>query len=186
MVKRKKSKAPTKKALRSNSETSTKAVGRIDDNNQTTTTPDDPSPEIIQIVPVVEEDFDLTKKTIVHETTIVKRVATRTEKIEVPITYEEVYVNNKGEGLLSRIKDTITHSVSSPGDDNIEYHYPTSSSPTSSSTLPPKASEGNPKGGENPNINPRGETVALIEGISKKGYSPSLLNSISIQANKIT
>jgi hypothetical protein len=194
MVKRKKSKAPTKKALRSNSETSTKAVGRIDDNNQTTTTPDDPSPEIIQIVPVVEEDFDLTKKTIVHETTIVKRVATRTEKIEVPITYEEVYVNNKKlkvydkeeEGLLSRIKDTITHSVSSPGDDNIEYHYPTSSSPTSSSTLPPKASEGNPKGGENPNINPRGETVALIEGISKKGYSPSLLNSISKQANKIT
>jgi hypothetical protein len=38
--------------------------------------------EIVQIIPVVEEDFDLTEKTVIHETTIGKRMTTRTEKIE--------------------------------------------------------------------------------------------------------
>lgn len=46
MVKPKKSNAPSIKATsRSNSDTSTRAVGRTDDNNQTTTAPVDPSPE---------------------------------------------------------------------------------------------------------------------------------------------
>jgi hypothetical protein len=106
------------------------------------------SPEIVQIIPVVEEDFDLTKKTVIHETTIVKRMTTRTEKIEVPIAYEEVYINNKKlkvydkeEGLLSKIKDTVAHSVSTSDDDNIEYHHPPSPSSSSSST--PQSSNGN-------------------------------------------
>lgn len=127
--------------------------------------------ETMQIIPVIEEDFDLTKKTVIHETHIMKRIATRTEKIEIPIAYEEVYINNKKlkiyekeeEGLLSRIKDTIAHSVSSD-DDNIEYHYPTSSSN--------KLSEDNSK--NNPNqkhhnldFSIKGETVSLIEGQEK-------------------
>jgi hypothetical protein len=107
------------------------------------------APEIVQIIPVVEEDFDLTKKTVIHETTIVKRMTTRTEKIEVPIAYEEVYINNKKlkvydkeeEGLLSKIKDTVAHSVSTSDDDNIEYHHPPSPSSSSSST--PQSSNGN-------------------------------------------
>ena len=128
--------------------------------------------ETMQIIPVIEEDFDLTKKTVIHETRIMKRMATRTEKIEIPIAYEEVYINNKKlkiyekeeEGLLSRIKDTIAHSVSSPDDDHIEYHYPTSSSN--------KLSEDNSK--NNPNqkhhnldFGTRGETVSLIDGQEK-------------------
>ena len=59
-------------------------------------------------------------------------MATKTEKIEVPIT-NEVYVNNKKlrvydkeEGILSKINDTIAHSVSASDDDSIEYHYPPS------------------------------------------------------------
>lgn len=128
--------------------------------------------ETIQIIPVTEEDFDLTKKTVIHKTRIMKRMATRTEKIEIPIAYEEVYINNKKlkiyekeeEGLLSRIKDTIAHSVSNPDDDYIEYHYPTSSSN--------KLSEDNSK--NNPNqkhhnldFSTKGETVSLIEGQEK-------------------
>jgi stress response protein YsnF len=128
--------------------------------------------ETMQIIPVIEEDFDLTKKTVIHETRIMKRMATRTEKIEIPIAYEEVYINNKKlkiyekeeEGLLSRIKDTIAHSVSSPDDDHIEYHYPTSSSN--------KLSEDNSK--NNPNqkqhnldFSTKGETVSLIDGQEK-------------------
>ena len=128
--------------------------------------------ETMQIIPVIEEDFDLTKKTVIHETHIMKRIATRTEKIEIPIAYEEVYINNKKlkvyekeeEGLLSRIKDTIAHSVSSPDDDYIEYHYP-----PSSSTEP---SKGNSKHSQNQkyhdlDFSTKGEAVSLIEGQEK-------------------
>jgi stress response protein YsnF len=128
--------------------------------------------EDIQTIPVIEEDFDLTKKTVIHETTIVKRMATRTEKIEIPVAYEEVYINNKKlkvyekeeEGLLSRIKDTITHSVSSPDDDYIEYHYPPSASI--------EQSKGDSKQSPNPkyrdlDFSTKGEAVLLIEGQEK-------------------
>ena len=128
--------------------------------------------ETMQIIPVIEEDFDLTKKTVIHETRIMKRMATRTEKIEIPIAYEEVYINNKKlkiyekeeEGLLSRIKDTIAHSVSSSDDDYIEYHYPTSSSN--------KLSEDNSKNNSNQkhhnlDFSIKGETVSLVEGQEK-------------------
>jgi hypothetical protein len=40
-----------------------------------------PSSGTVQIIPVVEEDYDLTKKTVIHETTIVKRMVTKTEKL---------------------------------------------------------------------------------------------------------
>jgi stress response protein YsnF len=111
---------------------------------------DNISVETLKIIPVVEEIFDLRKKTLVHETKIVKRMATRTEKIEVPIAYEEVYVNNKKlrvydkeeEGLLSKIKDTIAHSVSNSDDDDIEYHYlPSSSSESSNDKSRPTPSQ---------------------------------------------
>jgi stress response protein YsnF len=91
-------------------------------------------------------------------------MATKTEKIEVSITYEEVYVNNKKlkvydkevEGILSKIKDTIAHSVSASDDDNIEYHYLPST--------PSQRSHGNSKHDQNSNYKIKGEVVALIEG----------------------
>ena len=78
-------------------------------------------------------------------------MATRTEKIEVPIIYE-VYVNSKKlrvfdkeeEGILSMIKGTIAHSVSASDDDSIEYHYPTST--------PSQRSHGNSKHVQNSNL----------------------------------
>ena len=138
--------------------------GHKDYNNKISSDSIDPTPEIEKVIPVVEEDFDLTKKTVIHETSIVKRMATKTEKIEVPIKYEEVYVNNKKlkvydkeeEGILSKIKDTIAHSVSASDDDNIEYHYPP--------TTPSKRSHGNSKDDQNSNYKIRGEVVALVEG----------------------
>ena len=133
------------------------------DNNTISSDSIDPIPEIEKVIPIVEEDFDLTKKTVIHETSIVKRMATKTEKIEVPIKYEEVYVNNKKlrvydkeeEGILSKIKDTISHSVSASDDDKIEYHYPPST---------PQRSHGNSKHDQNSNYKIRGEVVALNEG----------------------
>jgi stress response protein YsnF len=106
------------------------------DNNKSTNSPSSLSAESVKVIPVVEENFDLLKKTIIQETKIVKRPATKTEKIEVPITYEEVYVNDKklniyekgeGEGILSKLKGTIADSITAD-DSNIEYRYPNLSS----------------------------------------------------------
>jgi len=107
-----------------------------DNNNKSTNSPSNLSAESVKVIPVVEENFDLLKKTIIQETKIVKRPATKTEKIEVPITYEEVYVNDKklniyekgeGEGILSKLKGTIADSITAD-DSNIEYRYPNPSS----------------------------------------------------------
>src|SRR5829696_8720929 len=112
------------------------------DNNKTTNSPSNLSAESVKVIPVVEENFDLLKKTIIQETKIVKRPATKTEKIEVPITYEEVYVDDKklkiyekgeGEGILSKLKGTIADSITAD-DSNIEYRYPNPSSTSDSST----------------------------------------------------
>jgi stress response protein YsnF len=132
-----------------------------------------PTIETVQIIPIIEENFNLTKKTVTHEAKITKRMAIKTEKIEVPIAYEEVYVNNKKlriydkeeEGLLSKIKDTIAHYVSTSDDDNIEYHYLPSSSEYSNGSSKPNQTI---QQYYDSNYNTKGEAVVLIEGQEKK------------------
>jgi stress response protein YsnF len=107
------------------------------------------------------------KKTIIQETKIVKRPATKTEKIEVPITYEEVYVNDKklniyekgeGEGILSKLKGTIADSITAD-DSNIEYRYP---NPSSTSDLSADISRSQNQYHDY-NYDTEGELVPLIE-----------------------
>ena len=149
------------------------------DNTSITNSPSNLSAKTVKIIPVIEENFDLSKRTIVQETKIVKRLATKTEKIEVPLIYEEVYVNDKKlniydkgrEGILSKLKDTVAHSISD-GDSNIEYHYPHSSpdSPNLSSTS--NLSAGNSRSQKplyDDDYNIEGELVPLIEGQEQDG-----------------
>jgi stress response protein YsnF len=148
------------------------------DNNNLTNSPSNLSAKTVKIIPVIEENFDLSKRTIVQETKIVKRLTTKTEKIEVPLIYEEVYVNDKklniydkeeGEGLLSKIKDTVAHSIAS-NDSNIEYHYPNSSldSPDLSSASKPSVEKSESQNQyHDDNYNREGELVPLIEGQEK-------------------
>src|SRR5919107_5794375 len=133
------------------------------------------SAKTVKIIPVMEENFDLSKKTIVQETKIIKRLTTKTEKIEVPITYEEVYVNDKklniydkegGEGLLSKLKDTVAHSIAS-NDSNIEYHYSHSSPDLSSASKPSVENSESQNQYHDDNYNREGELVPLIEGQEK-------------------
>lgn len=139
------------------------AKKEIDDNAR------DSDKTAAKVIPVVEENFDLTKKTILHEMKISKRRATKTEKIEVPVMYEEVYVGDKKlklydkeeeDGILSKIKDTITHGISASAENEIEYHYPVS---PSSSQASKGRSLNDIKDGYNPHT-AGGELVALIEG----------------------
>ena len=142
-----------------------------DNNNKSTNSPSNLSAESVKVIPVVEENFDLLKKTIIQETKIVKRPATKTEKIEVPITYEEVYVNDKklkiyekedGEGILSKLKGTIAHSITAD-DSNIEYRYP---NPSSTSDLSADNSRSQNQYHDY-NYDTEGEIVPLIEGQEK-------------------
>ena len=81
-----------------------------------------------QIVPVLEEDFSISKETTIKEAKIEKRVVTKTKTVKVPIAYEELYINGKKlksvdePRILSALKDKIS-SIASSGksnDDSVE------------------------------------------------------------------
>ena len=159
-----------KKTLPKNNDVTTNNTdysSNSNDNNKSTNSPSNLSAESVKVIPVVEENFDLVKKTVIQETKIVKRPATKTEKIEVPITYDEVYVNDKklkiyekeeGEGILSKLKGTIAHSITAD-DSNIEYRYP---NPSSTSDLSADNSKSQNQY-HDANYDTEGELVPLIE-----------------------
>lgn len=59
--------------------------------------------QIVNTVPVLEEEFSVSKKTIIENVKIEKKWNTTTKKIEVPVSFEEVYIN--GKDLKSYDKD---------------------------------------------------------------------------------
>src|SRR5919107_5682905 len=68
----------------------------------------------IQVVPVVANKYSISKKITTQNFIIEKRWVTGTAKIEVPMKYEEVYVNGKKlgskdglESILSSVKGII-------------------------------------------------------------------------------
>jgi stress response protein YsnF len=81
-----------------------------------------------QIVPVLEEEYSISKQTNVKEAKIEKRVLTKTKTVKVPISYEELYINGKKlksveeSQILSALKDKITSiaSTDSGADTSVE------------------------------------------------------------------
>jgi len=67
-----------------------------------------------QIVPVLEEDYSISKQTTIKEAKIEKRLATKTKTVKVPTSYEELYINGKKlksveeSQILSALKDKIS------------------------------------------------------------------------------
>ena len=74
-----------------------------------------PQPTQQQIVPILEEDFSISKQTSIKEAKIEKRVVTKTKTVKIPITYEELYINGKKlksveePRILSALKDKISN-----------------------------------------------------------------------------
>jgi stress response protein YsnF len=72
-----------------------------------------------QIVPVLEEDYSISKETTVKEAKIEKRLVTKTKTVKVPVVYEELYINGKKlksveeSQILSALKDKISSIASS-------------------------------------------------------------------------
>lgn len=48
-----------------------------------------------QIIPVLEEEYSVSKKEIIEPSKIEKKWIKKTKIIKVPITHEEVYINDK-------------------------------------------------------------------------------------------
>jgi len=73
-----------------------------------------------QIVPVLEEDYSISKQTTIKEAKIEKRLATKTKTVKVPTSYEELYINGKKlksveeSQILSALKDKI-NSIATSG-----------------------------------------------------------------------
>jgi stress response protein YsnF len=67
-----------------------------------------------QIVPVLEEDYSISKQTSIKEAKIEKRAVTKRKSVKVPITHEELYIDGKklksveDSQILSALKDKIT------------------------------------------------------------------------------
>jgi stress response protein YsnF len=66
------------------------------------------------IIPVLEEEYSISKETSVKEAKIEKRWVSKTKTVKVPITYEEVYINDKKmksveePQILSFLKDKLS------------------------------------------------------------------------------
>jgi stress response protein YsnF len=73
-----------------------------------------------QIVPVLEEDYSISKQTTVKEAKVEKRLVTKTKTVKLPVAYEELYINGKKlksveeSQILSALKDKIS-SISTSG-----------------------------------------------------------------------
>jgi stress response protein YsnF len=65
------------------------------------------------VIPIIEEKYNLSKKTLVEDVKIEKKWVIHDEKIHVPIAYEKIFVDDKEldsyskEDILTQIKDKI-------------------------------------------------------------------------------
>src|SRR5690242_940956 len=72
--------------------------------------------EIVQKIPLFAEDFDITKKTEETQVYLAKKWTTATKKIEIPVKYEELLINDKefdhySEGEITEIFSKIKHKL---------------------------------------------------------------------------
>jgi stress response protein YsnF len=81
-----------------------------------------------QIVPVLKEEYSISKETTIKEAKIEKRLVTKTKTLKVPITYEELYINGKKlksaeeSQILSALKDKINSIANIDNDTSVEQY----------------------------------------------------------------
>jgi stress response protein YsnF len=85
--------------------------------------------KIAKVIPLFAENFTVTKKSEESTVTLSKKFITTTKKIEIPVKYEEVYINDKEfdvfheneiTEIFSKIKDKISDVFSHDKDKNKE------------------------------------------------------------------
>jgi stress response protein YsnF len=125
------------------------AIDTSDDGQLTSTGSNtNTSATIAQVIPVIEENFSISKKMNTESIKIEKICATKTEKIEIPRRFEEVFVNGKkieafekhdsiGDEILSKVKEGIKDSLDSIHKDHNKKEYSVSEQNESTRELIP-------------------------------------------------
>ncbi len=102
-----------------------KRINKPDDNYSADFPGDEKSIQIVNTVPVIHEEFSISKKTVTENTKVEKKWNTITKKIEVPVSFEEVYINGKDlksygkedeDDILSELNKRIIKSLENSDD----------------------------------------------------------------------
>jgi stress response protein YsnF len=84
-----------------------KKLNESDDNYSTDLSSEVKSAQLVNTVPIIQEEFSISKKTITENIKVEKKWNTTTKKIEVPVSFEEVYINGKDLKAYGKEDDNI-------------------------------------------------------------------------------
>jgi stress response protein YsnF len=84
-----------------------KRINESDNNDSTDFSSDEKFAQIVNAVPVIQEEFSISKKTVIENIKVEKKWNTITKKIEVPISFEDVYINGKDWKSYRKEEDDI-------------------------------------------------------------------------------
>ena len=165
------------------------------DNSQLTTA-DSTSTTIAQVIPVIEENFSISKKMNTDSVKIQKICNTKTERIAIPRRFEEVFVNGKkieafekhdsiGDEILSKVKEGIKESLDSIHKDHNKKDYSVSEQNESKRELIPLFDYESSKNQEIEKVIPiYAEEIVVTKQIVKLGEVIIKKNRVTIN-NKI-
>jgi stress response protein YsnF len=168
------------------------------DNSQVTSTNPyaNTSTTIAQVVPVIEENFSISKKMNTDSVKIQKISITKTERITIPRRFEEVFVNGKkieafekhdsiGDEILSKVKEGIKESLDSIHKDHNKKEYSVSEQNESKRELIPLFDYESSKNQEIEKVIPiYAEEIVVSKQIVKLGEVIIKKNRVTIN-NKI-
>jgi stress response protein YsnF len=84
-----------------------KKLNESDDNYSADLSSEGKSTQIVNTVPIMQEEFSISKKSITENIKVEKRWNSTTKKIEVPVSFEEVYINGKDLKAYGKEDDNI-------------------------------------------------------------------------------
>src|SRR5437868_2508937 len=82
-------------------------LNESDDNYSADRSSEEKSAQIVNTVPIIQEEFSISKKTITENIKVEKKWNTTTKKIDVPVSFEEVYINGKDLNSYGKEDDNI-------------------------------------------------------------------------------
>jgi hypothetical protein len=134
-------------------------------------TPQQESIEEEFVIPVIAEDYSLSKKTLSEEINIEKRWVEHDE-IKIPVRYEKVFVNDKEidvyskQGVISQIKEKISDLVQSNKE---ETETKKEEKEDTKNQNDKKGIENKKRGGEDEELQLKGEIVPLFDNQQNEG-----------------
>ena len=139
------------------------------------------------VIPVISEDYSLSKKTLSEEINIEKRWVEH-EEIKIPVRYEKVFVNEKEidvyskQGVISQIKEKVSDLVQSNKEEN---ETKKEEKVDTKNQIDDKEIEKKKRGEDEDELQLKGEIVPLFDNEQNEGnnlhYSRSSSNSSNNQ-----